>query len=261
MKPFQFKTNVIRNTKVGFAYWQLAVDAPAIARVARPGQFAMLKVCQGNDPFLRRPLGIHAVERNRVIFMYEVVGPGTTALSKVLSGDTIDIIGPLGNGFRYKKSVKKNPSILVAGGMGVVPLLFLAKQLICNKNKPLVLIGGRTKAYIVCQEEFKKLGCDVKISTDDGSAGFNGRVTELLQSLLMTGDSRHATIYSCGPKPMLKAVSAICLEKNIPGQLSLEEHMSCGIGACLGCVVETTDGYQRVCKEGPVFETRQIIWK
>ncbi|HPT06985.1 MAG TPA: dihydroorotate dehydrogenase electron transfer subunit [Candidatus Omnitrophota bacterium] len=261
MKPIQFKAKIVRNTKVGPAYWQLAVEAPAIARAAVPGQFAMLKVCSGTDPLLRRPLGVHGVKGNRVIFMYEVVGRGTQALTKALPGHEIDIIGPLGNGFHYKKNSPKYSSIIVAGGMGVVPLLFLAQQLVGRNEKPVVLIGGRTMSHIVCKTAFKAIGCDVKISTDDGSAGFNGRVTELLASLLAIRGCRQSIIYSCGPKPMLKAVSAICLEKNIPAQVSLEEHMSCGMGACRGCVVDTIDGYKRVCKEGPVFEARQIIWK
>ncbi len=261
MKPFQLKANVIRNSKAGFAYWQLVVEAPSIARAALPGQFAMLKVCRGHDPLLRRPLGIHGVDGSRVVFMYEVVGAGTTALTKIMPGEQIDIIGPMGNGFTYTKGDKASTPLLVAGGMGVVPLLFLARQLIRNKQKPLVLIGARTKAHIVCDKEFKKMGCTVKISTDDGSAGFNGRVTELLDGSFKADGLRHAIVYACGPKPMLKAVSAWCYQKNVPGQLSLEEHMSCGIGACLGCVVDTIHGYRRVCKEGPVFEAQEIIWK
>jgi dihydroorotate dehydrogenase electron transfer subunit len=143
--------------------------------------------------------------------------------------------------------------------MGVAPLFFLAKKL--KQAKPVVLIGARTKSQILCEKEFLESGCDVKTATDDGSFGFRGRVTDLLKHQLSTMNYQLSTIYACGPKPMLKEISRIALKHNIPAQISLEAHMACGIGACLGCVVNTKEGFKRVCKEGPVFNCKDIVWQ
>jgi dihydroorotate dehydrogenase electron transfer subunit len=143
----------------------------------------------------------------------------------------------------------------VAGGMGVAPLLFLAERL--KKQKPLVLIGARAKELIICASEFKALGAEIKLATDDGSAGFKGRVTQLLDSLLK--QSRPAILFACGPHPMLQSTAQIAVGSRIPAQLSLEAHMACGIGACLGCVVSTKNGYKSVCKDGPVFSGEEIV--
>jgi dihydroorotate dehydrogenase electron transfer subunit len=182
-------------------------------------------------------------------------------LSRRKPGDILDIIGPLGNGF----SLKKGRAIIVAGGVGVAPLVFLAEKLISLRAKSSelraeVLIGAKTKNHILCEKEFKDLGLNVTIATDDGSRGFKGRVTEALDYLLRAKSRELPTIYACGPAPMLKAVSAIAKKHKIPAQLSLEAHMACGIGACLGCVVKTTQGFKRVCKEGPVFGSQELIW-
>jgi dihydroorotate dehydrogenase electron transfer subunit len=149
--------------------------------------------------------------------------------------------------------------------MGVAPLFFLAEKLTkhatCDMRlATLVLIGAKTKGQILCEKEFKRLGYDVKISTDDGSGGFKGKVTELLKKELSAVSYQLSAIYACGPRPMLQEISRISQKYKIPAQISLEEHMACGVGACLGCVVNTIDGYKRVCKEGPVFEADEIIW-
>ncbi|MDD5045304.1 MAG: dihydroorotate dehydrogenase electron transfer subunit, partial [Candidatus Omnitrophica bacterium] len=178
-------------------------------------------------------------------------------LSQKGAGEYLDVIGPLGNGFTLPLTPYPL-SLLVAGGMGVAPLVYLAE--ILKRSKILVLIGAQSKSGIICEKEFKDLGCSVKIATDDGSCGFRGKVTELLSNILVTMDCRPATIYACGPRPMLKAVAEIAQKENIPAQISLEEHMACGIGACLGCAVNTRAGYKRVCKDGPVFGAEEIIW-
>ncbi len=154
--------------------------------------------------------------------------------------------------------------MLVAGGMGVAPLIFLAEKLKripkSKSQTTIVLIGGRTKNHILCANEFKKLGCKVLISTDDGSLGTKGRVTNLLENVLRKiNDPNRAIIYACGPRPMLKGVATICEKFGNKGQLSLESHMACGIGACLGCIVQTQDGYKRVCREGPVFNADELV--
>jgi dihydroorotate dehydrogenase electron transfer subunit len=250
----QLKAKIVYNKIVRGNYFHCAILAPAIARKAKPGQFVDIKVNDTLEPLLRRPFSIHRVDAKLVEVIYEVVGKGTEILSKKKTGDTLDVIGPLGSGFTFKKT-----TILVAGGMGVAPLIFLAEKL--KEIPSLVLIGAKNKHKIICIKEFRKLGCQVKISTDDGSVGFKGKVTELLKKILPTMDYRVSTIYACGPRPMLKEISALSKKYNVPAQISLEEHMACGIGACLGCVVKTKDAYRRVCKEGPVFNADEIVWE
>ena len=294
-----------------------------------------------------RPQTAKPGKPNTIEILYEVVGKGTQILSQKKRGEYLDIIGPLGNGFDYKSPLDfargrqvtprlrsgqaGHPStslgagrsqVLVAGGMGVAPLMFLAEKITGHKvtksvrseaqpprrgqsHKLKVLIGAKSKDQILCEKEFQRLGCEVKIATDDGSRGFKGKVTDLLKKILVTGhpstssfsklrtslgasksqvtgqklatcDLRLATIYACGPRPMLKEISRISKEYKIPAQISLEEHMACGIGACLGCVVKTQYSipacrqarrntqyrfqYKRVCKEGPVFDSQEVIW-
>lgn len=254
---------IISNQKAGYNYFEIIIDAPEIVKKAQPGQFVMVKTADSSDPLLRRPLGVHKAQGKRITLLYEIIGKGTRLLSQKKPGEKLDVIGPLGNGFDLRTTHDaRRTTILVAGGMGVAPLVFLAQKLI--KQKPLVLLGAKTKNHILCAREFKKFGCQVKITTDDGSAGFKGRVTDLLKSILTNQRAYKPTnlrIYACGPRPMLKEVSNISKEYNILAQISLEEHMACGIGACLGCVVETRAGYKRVCKEGPVFDAEKIIWR
>jgi dihydroorotate dehydrogenase electron transfer subunit len=236
----------------------MVLDAPAIAKKAQPGNFMMVRVCDGGAPLLRRPLGVHRVYAGSVELLYEVVGPGTDILSQKKTGQQVDVIGPLGNGFSVDSRAKRGRSVLVAGGMGVAPLFFLAERI--HADRATVLIGAATSAHILCAPDFKKLGCDVRIATDDGSAGFHGYVTGLLEELLEKGRHADRALYGCGPKPMLKAMAGLCRRHDAAAQVSLEAHMACGIGACLGCVVQTKQGLKRVCKEGPVFQADDVIW-
>jgi len=259
MKNFQVKAKIISQTNVKSNYWHCELDAPQVAKNALPGQFINIRVSDNFDPLLRRPISIHGVSGTKVKIFYEVVGKATEILAQRKKGELLDIIGPLGNGFDLGKPKTENRKpILVAGGMGVAPLMFLVENL--KKSSFQILIGARTKSGLLCVSDFKKLGGDVKIATDDGSAGFKGRVSELLEQQLSAMNHELATIYACGPKPMLKAVADISNERGLSAQLSLEEHMSCGIGACLGCVVKTKDGLKRVCKEGPVFLAKDLAW-
>ena len=272
------KSKVISNKKIKDNYFEIIIAAPEIAGSAQPGQFVNIKVSDGIEPLLRRPLSIHRIGKwqHGIKILYEVIGKGTEILSKKKEGEYLEVIGPLGNGFRTT-NYKPQTTILVAGGMGTAPLVFLAEKLREGKRqkakgKMLVLIGARTKKDILCEEEFKKLGCEVKIATDDGSRGFKGYVSDLLIRELSAFSSQPSAIYACGPKLLLKEVSRISQEHHIPAQLSLESHMACGIGACMGCVIkQKAEGrkrkaddafeYQRVCKEGPVFEANQILWE
>ncbi len=260
MATAQIKAKIISNKRLSENFWYLEFDSGVIAKNALPGQFVNIKVGDGFEPLLRRPVSIHRVKGSKIGIVYEAIGTGTKILSTRKPQELLDVIGPLGNGFSYKQAVKtkKGINILIAGGMGVAPLLFLAEKI--KLSNPLVLIGAKTKKQILCAQEFKALGCTVKISTDDGSVGFKGRVTDLFKQLLLTTDYQSSAIYACGPKPMLKAVSKISNENKINAELSLEEHMACGIGACLGCVVSTNSGYKSVCKDGPVFSAKELTW-
>lgn len=262
---FQIKAKLLYNKRIAANYLHCAFYAPVIAKKAQPGQFVNIKVAQAAGPLLRRPFSIHRVNGPGIELIYEALGKGTQILSQKTAGEYLDIIGPLGNGFilpagRRQAGAIRHP-LLVAGGIGVAPLLFLARKLIGYKLKPItVLIGAKTKSYLLCEKQFKQLGCKVKVSTDDGSKGFKGKVTDLLRYLLSTMDCGLSTIYACGPKPMLRAVSELANRGNVPAQLSLEAHMACGFGACLGCTINTIEGYKRVCKDGPVFGAEQIYW-
>ncbi len=263
MNARQTKVTIKTNERIAHRYCRLVLAAPSLARTARPGNFIMVKVPDAAGVLLRRPLSIHRAEaaRGRIELLYEIVGPGTDALSRKRSGDLIDVIGPLGNGFDVRTRARDALNILVAGGVGVAPLVFLAQRL--KKGKVLALIGARAEAHILCAGDFRRLGCEVRIATDDGSAGFRGRVTDLLEDVLMRIRRKkdfRPVLYGCGPAPMLKAMARVCRENRLQSQVSLESHMACGIGACLGCVVQTTRGYERVCKEGPVFRTDDLVW-
>jgi len=265
---FQIRAKLLYNKQVADNYFHCAVSASKIAWQALPGQFVNIKVSDGIEPLLRRPFSVHRVNGSGVELLYEVVGQATEVLSQKKAGGYLDIIGPLGNGFSYESQGHKATMspILVAGGMGVAPLIFLAEKLreITNPKSQIpgtVLIGAKTKKHILCEKEFKKLGYEVRIATDDGGRGFKGYVSQLLKNTLGAGSYElRAKIYACGPKPMLKEVAFISHQYSIPTQVSLEEHMACGIGACLGCVVNTKEGYKRVCKEGPVFNADELVW-
>ena len=274
---FQEKAQIIFNRNIKGNYFHCGLKAPFVAGKARPGQFVMVNTTSMGTPLLRRPLGVHKVSGTRIEVLYEILGKGTALLSERKPQEFVDVIGPLGNGFSFRTtphtqlkgcagaSFLDGAQILVAGGMGVAPLVFLAEKLAGvkskkSKGKTLVLIGAKTKNQVLCEKEFMRYGCAVKVATDDGSKGFKGYVSGLLKSLLATHHYQLSTMYACGPKSMLKEIAVISQEYNIPAQVSLEEHMSCGFGACLGCAINTKSGYVRVCKEGPVFDTEEILW-
>jgi len=271
----QIKSKILYNKEVNSRYFHLCLQAPKIAKASSPGQFLNIKVNDIDQPLLRRPLSIHRVKAANIELLYEVVGTATEILSKRKPGEYLDVIGPLGSGFDGGRrlpvrqagrddaclSGRQGRRILVAGGMGVAPLVFLAERFMKVTSRPLVLIGAKTKNHILCEKEFKDLGCEVKIATDDGSKGFKGYVSELLKYELSAIRYPLSAIYACGPKPMLKEISLISKRRRIPAQVSLEAHMACGIGVCLGCVVNTKKGFKRACKEGPVFSADEIIWQ
>jgi dihydroorotate dehydrogenase electron transfer subunit len=264
----QIRAKILYNKRVKDNYFHLVLEAPQINKKSLPGQFLNIKVNDAYEPLLRRPFSIHKTKGATQEILYAVVGRGTETLSHKRAGEYLDVIGPLGSGFDCKLQIANRKwSILVGGGIGVAPLIFLAEELARSKSKNkkskiIVLIGAETKNHILCEKEFKQLGCEVKIASDDGSRGFKGKVTELLKNILPLAIShKPLAIYACGPRPMLKEISQISKKYKIPAQVSLEEHMACGIGVCLGCAVNTKEGFKRVCKEGPVFNADEISWK
>lgn len=259
----QFKTKIVSNTKIAPGHYELSFKTRALREKTKPGQFFNIKIGNPREALLRRPFSAHKIYKERTEILYKVVGKATKILSAKKKGDILDVIGPLGNGFnlpaiRYPLSV-----ILIAGGHGVAPLVALARRLAHNAERIelSVFIGARTKKYIVCDKDFRKLGAKVYIATDDGSRGYKGLVTKLLaKKIPSTVDNQPSTIYACGPKPMLKEVARLAKQHDMPCQVSLEEYMACGIGTCLGCAAKTITGYRMVCKDGPVFDAKEVVW-
>ena len=256
----QFKAKILSNQKIAPDHFILSFKTPdAMAKKVKPGQFFKIKVNNSNKPLLRRPFSVYKIGNNKIEILYKIVGEATRILSTKKSGNILDILGPLGNGF---DAGLFGPAILVGGGHGVAPLVELAKKFANHSTKPAVFIGARTKKHIVCDKDLKKLGAQVRVITEDGSKGRKGLVTELLKNRI-TGKNQKkpATIYACGPKPMLIAVGKLAKHYKIPCRVSLEEYMACGIGTCLGCAVKTRSGYKMVCKDGPVFDAKEIVWQ
>ena len=262
----------------------MRLHCPELARRSAAGQFVMAEVGNGCDPLLRRPFAVHRLCREKgtgvvsrppscIEILYRTVGRGTALLAEKKRGETIDLLGPLGNGFRLPHRLQR--AVLVAGGMGVAPLLSLALALKERKGTrsrtagPIAFIGGQTRDGILCLSDFRKSGAQVAVITEDGSRGAKGLVTDLLArflNALALPDAARLVLYACGPVPMLERVAALARDRAIPCQVSLESAMACGVGACLGCSVPTRINadkhisYQRVCREGPVFDSTAIAW-
>ncbi len=253
MKQTQLCTLVKKSEPIKGVF-DFTVEAPAIAAEAEAGQF--LHILCGRGVFLRRPISICDVQDKLVRFVFEVKGEGTRELSEFSVGDKIDIIGPLGHGFYVDNEKYKHPAV-IGGGIGIFPLLKLSQKL----YEPLVVLGFRSADRVMMEEEFRAVSAKTLVATDDGSYGYDGYAIELLGKELM--ESECDVIYCCGPTPLLKAVQSLAAEKNIDCQLSLEQRMGCGIGACLVCTCKTThegmDENMRVCKNGPVFDAREVI--
>lgn len=240
--------------------WKYSVRAPEIANRAKPGQFLEVKVTDNIEPFLRRPISIYNLikEEGIVEFIFQVKGRGTELLSKIEVGKNIDIMGPLGYG-TFKVQDYKNVAI-IGGGIGSYPLYELAKQLKGRANLN-VYLGFRDKSLVTCEKEFEAIGLNkLCVTTDDGSYKEKGFAINFMKKDI----EEHMVdmIFACGPLPMLRAVREFAIENNIPCQVSLEQRMGCGIGACLGCAVKVISGvnprYGHVCKEGPVFNAKDV---
>ncbi|OGD14308.1 MAG: hypothetical protein A2V76_10430 [Candidatus Aminicenantes bacterium RBG_16_63_14] len=243
-------------------YCHLTIDTPDVGREARPGQFVMVKVGDGPIPLLRRPLSIHDAGKDGIELFFKVSGQGTEILSRKKPGDSLDLIGPLGKGFTVSDAMKGKRAYLVGGGRGIAPLFFLARELGARGVRTAVFYGGRRLADIPLRDKFDKAGIELLCSTDDGSFGFAGLVTELVGREL--AKTKPDIIHACGPDAMMKALAALAAKHGVPAEFSLESIMGCGIGACWGCVHrirnESGDGWTKICEEGPVFPGERILW-
>ncbi|MFH1394892.1 MAG: dihydroorotate dehydrogenase electron transfer subunit [Candidatus Omnitrophota bacterium] len=260
---------IISNKKIVPDHFEMAIQNEWLARKARPGQFVMIKVQEkNNDPLLRIPLGVHFTEEDRTHLLYKVVGPGTATLSQRQKGEIVSILGPLGNGFDLSKNSPDKEALIVAGGHGIVPLYMLIKELRKKGIKVAVFEGACSKEHILCENRLKKTGSKVFITTENGTQGKKGRVTDVLVEYLKkyekNGKQKNlgekCIMFVCGPKPMIKSVNKIAEKFKINTQISFAEYMACGIGACLGCAIMTVDGYKMTCKDGPVFDSKEIKW-
>ena len=216
------------------------------ASITAPGQFINIKL---DGFYLRRPISICDYDDNSITIIYKVVGEGTEVMSKMKSGDELDVLCGLGNGFDSSKSFDK--PVLIGGGVGVPPMYNLCKKLISEGKTVTVILGFNKKDEIFYEDEFKKLGADVKVTTVDGTYGTKGFVTDVLTEI------EYSYFYTCGPMLMFNAIESVAVTS---GQYSFEERMGCGFGACMGCSCKTKYGNKRICKDGPVLEREEIIW-
>ncbi|HZL43253.1 MAG TPA: dihydroorotate dehydrogenase electron transfer subunit [Verrucomicrobiae bacterium] len=251
---------IVSNDLDSDLYYRLVARGTQIAPLVQPGQFAHLRILPMKEALLRRPFSVFQVLGDTFSILYKVVGKGTSHLSRMRPGEELSAIGPLGHGFTVPQPGAETP-LLVAGGYGMAALYLLAQR---SPQKGIVFVGGRRQVDILCEKEFQALGWDVRVATEDGSRGEKALITQPLTDELRR-DRRAREVFACGPTPMLKAVARIADQYNVPAELSMDEHMCCGVGVCLTCVLPVkTNGaweYQRACTEGPVFDSRQILWE
>ena len=272
-----FDCEILEHQAVTYNTMRSVLKCAEIAENAVPGQFVNVKVSAGTDPMLRRPFSVHSVnpEKGTFSLLYVMVGRGTALLSQMKTGQFISVIGPIGRGFDFG-DIANSTHIVVAGGCGAAPMHFLCDKLCSTGICPnvIVLSGAGSKDAVLCEVEFRAHGVEVDISTDDGSYGYKGFVTELLAAKLKEiGDTSNVRVYSCGPHLMMKAVADISIAAKVQScQVSLENNMACGFGVCQGCVTKIKGAakgdnsgrdwhHERVCKDGPVFNAEDILWQ
>lgn len=232
-------------------------EAPPIARAALPGQFVHIRVSNLSAPLLRRPISILWSDRDSWIqILFKVVRTGTAILAEKREGEEVEIVGPLGTPFPFDAT---REAVMVAGGYGIAPVYFLGRANQERSVRRTLIYGARSESLLYLRDEMKEAFDEVIYTTEDGSLGLTGRVTGPLNELL--AERPEASVYACGPNPMLAAVQRAALEHDVPCWLSLENRMGCGIGACLGCVVRTHEGFKTTCKEGPVFDAREVVFE
>lgn len=264
MSPFDTRAHVVAVVAAPLPYFTLVLDGPAAWLDTVAGQFVMVETAEGLEPYLRRAFSVHDVSKTdhgaRIELLIKVVGPGTRALSVKRPGDQIAVLGPLGRPFG---DPREGPVALVAGGVGSAPLWILGKQLLAAGVRFDFYYGGRSEIDLARRDGFADLaqssGGEFFATTEDGSYGERGRITEPLARRLAEGNYR--SLYSCGPMGLLERLAGMCAETGVPGEAALETPMGCGFGACLGCAVERADGTLALCcKEGPVFALDEVKW-
>ncbi|MDE7160990.1 MAG: dihydroorotate dehydrogenase electron transfer subunit [Muribaculaceae bacterium] len=248
------KYRVEENRKIARRTWLMRLVG-STRMLHRPGQFVEIAI---PGKFLRRPISVSDYDGSGITLLYDVVGEGTLEMSRLRPGDTLEMLNGLGNGFDVQFGARKNVAdevpLLIGGGIGVAPLVGLARELKESGMNPVAVFGFASGADVSGADELKALGIETHIATADGSLGFKGFVTDLIVSL----GRDFGYFYACGPLPMLRAV---CTQLEIPGQVSMESRMGCGFGACVCCSLELRSGTARICKEGPVFDKEEVIWK
>jgi dihydroorotate dehydrogenase electron transfer subunit len=270
------RASIVFNRRVSTAYRHLGLRAPDFPSVFRAGQFVMVRPPWVGDPLLPRAFSIYRISGPSgvpapdapppmVEILYKVLGKGTQYLAQMEPGQEMDLLGPQGNSFA--PPAEGGVAVLVAGGIGVPPIAALAAE-ICHRPSALdhleVFLGGRTSEDILCLKDFEEAGASVRITTEDGSLGIRGLVTDLLDPFLPTRPASRFALYTCGPPGMLAAVARLSAERGVFCQVSVEANMACGFGACMGCAVEVEAEermYKLVCTDGPVFDSREIVWK
>ena len=246
---------ILSNLKVSENIYLLSVVADKSIKHCKPGQFYMLK-CKNDIFTLRRPISLHYADKkaNILEFYYETKGKGTQDIASLKKGDTIDIQGPLGNGF--DTNIFGKDVLVIGGGMGLAPMKYLIETLSVDNNITFIT-GSRNAGGINILKNFNMKNAQTFVTTDDGSLGLKGNVMDKLKGLLK--DKTYHMIYTCGPEPMMEAVGKVAIAHNIPCQMSLEARMACGVKACVGCSIRTNDGMKKVCHDGPVFMAPTIV--
>lgn len=243
-------------------YYLLSLESLMIASEASPGQFVMVRIGTYPYPLLRRPFSIHSKNTESIEIFFQIKGVGTSLISQKKLNDSLDIIGPLGRGFTTSEEFRGEEVVAVGGGRGIAPLYFLARSLHSQGAAVKIFYGAKTIEDLPLREKFEKDGFDIFCSTDDGSYGYKGLISDFLaQELEKLNPS---FLFSCGPEEMMEKVARMAQERNIPAEFSLESFMGCGIGACWGCVrrikKKEEEAWLKICEEGPVFSADEIIW-
>lgn len=260
---FEHDAEIVFNKEIIADHFLMGLRSPAVVATARPGQFVMVRVRSGMDPLLRRPFSIAGTMKGEhLLILYRVVGKGTAIMAETREGERFSLLGPLGRGFEPPKG--KRLSLLVAGGIGIAPLLFLIQSM--NSRSVQLMTGFGSADEIIGIDQVGDFSIEVSIATDDGTAGHAGPVTELLEAFLRDRNPEKdaLSIFACGPEAMLGKVAAMALERGLPCQASLEAAMACGLGACQGCAIKASANekraYYHVCADGPVFPVQSIDW-
>lgn len=261
-KPVYLKGEIRENKELGSLHHRLSIFLPQSINPITPGQFAMLSIEESRDILLPRPFSIHKFAHKEssscLDFLFKVIGTGTALLAKLSINSAIRVLAPLGNGFPDPPSGYK--AVIIAGGMGIAPLFPLISRLKALSFSVSVLYGAKSRNDLVCLSELLDMSeITIKVTTEDGTAGEAGFLTKLLE--YEKDETKEKTvIYACGPEPMLKKVADFAAERKTPCWVSLERRMACGVGACLGCVTRTREGYRCTCKDGPIFASQDIFW-